>query len=344
MRWRFADFPLRTKIMVTLGIPVLGMVLLIAKQVDSSVKRLTVIGYIGERAKQIELYANVMHEVQRESALSVGYLSGMNVLPMKLGVQYSRTDGALLTLEAPGLPDDVRLHETRPFDGLNILRQRVQGERIEADRASRAYRAMDQALLDEVGRVGKLALDPETKDRMYAHLRLLNAKDALSALRDKLTIGYASRPVAPTELAELGELISTYETNLLLFERDAPPEVLTTYQQVFQGDDVNFMRSLIGTVKQRRSPDLSIAPREWWELSLEALDKLREVEVHSLDLIVANTTANTNEAESRLFIVLLSLVGVIGAVVVMGILITRGIRNTVREVGGAARSLAVGDV
>ncbi|MBP7409230.1 MAG: nitrate- and nitrite sensing domain-containing protein, partial [Flavobacteriales bacterium] len=291
MRLRFADLPVRTKFMVTLGIPVLGMVLLIGKQIDSSFKRLDVMEYIGEQSELISLYANVMHEVQKESALSVGYLSGMNVLPMKLDVQYARTDGAVSTLDVPIGSTDLRIREGKPFDGLNILRQRVQGKRIDAASASKTYRAMDQALLDELGRVGKLALDPETKDRLYAHLRLLYAKEALSALRDKLTIGYAMRPIDAIDLAELGEQVSAYETNMLLFERDAPPEVLATYQQVFQGEDVNFMRSLIGTVKQRRSPDLEIAPREWWELSLQALDKLRAVEVHSLELITQNTSA-----------------------------------------------------
>ncbi len=344
MRLRFADLPVRTKFMVTLGIPVLGMVLLIGKQIDSSFKRLDVMEYIGDQSQLISLYANVMHEVQKESALSVGYLSGMNVLPMKLGVQYARTDGAVATLDAPAGSTEVRIHEGGPFDGLNILRQRVRTQRIDAATASKAYRAMDQALFDELGRVGKLALDPETKDRLYAHLRLLYAKEALSVLRDKLTIGYSMRPISSNDLAELGEQVSAYETNMLLFERDAPPEVLATYQEVFQGEDVNFMRSLIGTVKQRRSPDMEIAPREWWELSLQSLEKLRAVEVHSLELITQNTSANIRDAEVRLLIVLAALVGVVGAVSVMGFLITRGVRNTVSEVGRAARSMAVGDV
>lgn len=330
--------------MVTLGIPVLGMVLLIGKQIDSSVKKLDVMEYIGEQSRMIALYANVMHEIQKESALSVGYLSGMNVLPMKLSAQYARTDGAVATLDAPSSPAGSRIQETRPFDGLHILRQRVKERRIDASTTSRSYRAVDQSLQDELGRVVKLALDPETKDRLYAHLRLLNAKQALSLLRDKLTIGYAARPIDANDLADLGEQVSAYETNMLLFERDAPPEVLSTYAQVFQGADVNFMRSLIGTVKQRRSPDLEIAPREWWELSLQALEKLRTVEIHSLDLITENTTQNTRYAELRLFIVLAALIGVVGAVTIMGVVITRGVRNTVSEVGQAARSLAVGDV
>ena len=72
MKWRFADFPVRTKFMVTLGIPVLGMVLLIGKQIDGSLKRLDVMEYINGRSLLIGSHANVMHEVQRESALSVG--------------------------------------------------------------------------------------------------------------------------------------------------------------------------------------------------------------------------------------------------------------------------------
>ncbi len=344
MRSRFADLPVRTKFMVTLGIPVLGLVLLIGKQIDSSFKRLDVMEYIGEQAESMALYANTMHEVQKESALSVGKLSGMNVPTIKLEAQYARTDGAVDALLGTDVSDNARLSIRGTFDGMNILRHRVMGGRIASMDASRAYRSMDQALLDEVGRVGKLALDPETKDRLYAHLRLLSAKDALSALRDKLTIGYTARPIDAKDLAELSEQVSAYETNMLLFERDAPPEVLSTYQQVYQGEDVNFMRSLIGTVKQRRSPDLAIAPREWWELSLQALDKLRAVEVHSLEMITENTSANTRDAEFRLLLVLAALLGVVGAVTVMGYLITRGVRNTVSEVGRAARSLAVGDV
>jgi hypothetical protein len=50
MRWRFADLPVRTKFMITLGIPVLGMVLLIGKQVDSSIKRRSVMTYVNEQS------------------------------------------------------------------------------------------------------------------------------------------------------------------------------------------------------------------------------------------------------------------------------------------------------
>ncbi|MBK9176370.1 MAG: nitrate- and nitrite sensing domain-containing protein [Flavobacteriales bacterium] len=344
MKWRFADLPVRTKFMVTLGIPMAGMVLLLGKQIDGSLKRLDVMEYFNRQAQLIGLHANAAHEIQRESALSVGYLSGMNVLPMKLSVQYTRTDEALETLTRPDIPQSRTVTASRAFEGLHILRQRVRDRRIDASSVSRVYRAMDQSLLDELGRTGKLAMDPDAKDLLYAHLRLLRAKQALSVLRDMLTIGYATRPIGMPDVTQLGEEVSAYETNMLLFERDASPEVLSTYQAVFQGADVNFMRSLIGTVKQRQSPDLEIAPREWWELSLNALEKLHTVEARSLELITQNAAANTRDAEVKLFIVLAALLCVILAVTVMGVLITRGVRSTVTEVVRASRSMAVGDV
>ena len=343
MQWRFADLPVRTKFMVTLGIPVLGMVLLIGKQVDGSIKRRNVMDYINEQSGLIGLYSNVLHELQKEGALSVGYLTGQAVNPMKLSVQYAHTDATISALNDPARTEDNALTNMR-FDGLSILRKRVADKQTDALAASRAYRAMNSALLDELGRVGKLALDPETKDRMYAHLRLLNAKDALSAVRDRLSIGYSDDHLREDEMAELGEQVSNYETNMLLFERDAPPEVLGTYRDVFQGPDVNFMRSLIGTVKERRSLDPGIEPREWWDLSLRSLEKLKQVEDHSLGLILENTAENSDSAALRLIIVLAALIGVVGAVTVMGFVLLRGVRNTVNEVGHAARYLAMGDI
>ncbi|MDQ3101258.1 MAG: nitrate- and nitrite sensing domain-containing protein, partial [Bacteroidota bacterium] len=302
MQWRFADLPVRTKFMFTLGIPVLGMVMLIGKQVDSSLKRSSVYEYIKIQAERISLFSNVVHQIQRESAFSVGYLTGQPVTPVKLRLQHSQTDEAIKALQQTSHMQVIQMEEMGSFSGLNILRERVVDERTDATTVSRTYRAMDNVILEELGRVGRLALDPETKDRYYAHLRLLNAKEALSVVRDKLSIGLTDLELDHAEIAELGEQISQYETNMFLFERDAPPEIMSTYGDVFQGPDVNFMRSIIGTVKERRALDRNtIAAQQWWELSIGALEKLRMVEDHSLGMIEEATAANSRDARIRLF-------------------------------------------
>ena len=150
MRWRFADLPIRTKFMITLGIPVVGMVLLIGKQVDSSIKRLEVMDYVNEQSALIGRFAEVIHDLQRESALSVGFLTGKPVTPIKLSVQQQRTNASIEALRDPTHPNDPKVVGGLPFDGLNILRSRVAENRIDAVAAGRSFGEMDQRLLDEM--------------------------------------------------------------------------------------------------------------------------------------------------------------------------------------------------
>jgi two-component sensor histidine kinase/HAMP domain-containing protein len=344
MQWRFADLPVRTKFMVTLGIPVLGMVLLIGKQVDGSIKRRNVMGYIQKQSERFGLYGNVIHELQKERGLGIGRVIGRPVTPMKLSVQWNATDERITALRDPARSEDAFMDANRAFDGLHVLRTRVNEGRILPHEVLRGYGTMDMALLDELGRLGKLELDPGTKDRIYAHLRLLNAKEALSSVRDRLLIGLGDTLVSADELGDLAEQVARYETNMLLFERDAPAEVRVHFEERFQGPDINLMRSIIGIVKERGTMDAGMVSRSWWDLSIRSLDRLKEVEDRSLELIIANTAGNVRNAEWRLLLVVLALAGVVGAVTVMGYVIMRGVRKTVNEVGQAARSLATGDI
>jgi hypothetical protein len=253
MRWRFADLPVRTKFLITIGIPVLGLVLLIGKQVDSSIKRRNVTGYIEVQSHRMGALADALHELQWENESSVAFLTGRNLPPVKLSLQYNSTDAAIDALrDAPGSGEAI-IDDRRPFSELFLLRQAVLERRIDAGDATRAYRRMTALLLDELGRVGKLALDPETKDRLYAHLRLLHAKEALSEIRSELGRGLADGGFRDDEIARLAALISQYETNILLFERDASPGVLDRYRHTWQGPEVYSMRSIIGTVREKRA-------------------------------------------------------------------------------------------
>ena len=260
-------------------------------------------------------------------------------------MQFARTDQVIKALHVPAFQRTLPEEGDRAFNGLDVLRDRVLRRQADVATVVRSYRAIDHAMLDELGRVAKLAYDPSTKDRVYAHLRLLNAKEALSTVSDQLSIVFNNGGPTNEQLMELSELVSQYETNMLLFERDASPEVLALYREVFQGPDVNFMRAVIGTVKERRQVDRELlASQRWWELALEAQEKLKQVEDRSLVYILEETRDISRTASLKLLIVLAALIGVVGAVAVMGFVIMRGVRTTVNAVSHAARALATGDV
>jgi two-component sensor histidine kinase/HAMP domain-containing protein len=342
---RFGDLPVRTKFLITLGIPVIGLVLLIGKQVDSSIKRRNVLSYISIQSQNIELLSNALNELQKESALATGHLTGMGITEQRLELQQAHTDEAITALSAPSLELDPDIPAPATFAGLEVLRQRILQGRTSPMEAQTAYRRMKAGVLDGLGRVAKLALDPETKDKLYSHLSLLHAKEALANIRSLLLRAFSGYPFTEVDMGTLNEQLSQYETNIRLFERDASPELMSIYREVFEGPDVNLMRSIMGTLQEKRSlAGVRIEQAEWWEMGAGAMDKLKTVEDRSIVLIKSATDANLRSAQIRLWIVLVSLTGVVSAVAIMAVVIMRGIRDTVNEVTSAASALALGDV
>ena len=345
MRWRFADLPIPTKFLITLGIPVLGMVLLIGKQVDSSIKRRDVLQYIRDQSARIALLSEVVHALQHEQLMSVGALCGLQVRPMELELMASRTDEALRAVRSAVRPEVGATREPAGLAGLQVLRQRVAERRIGPREAANEYQGLVEGWLDELGRQGKVALDPETKDRFYAHLSLLNAKLWMGRIGAGLTVALSQGALTPGMESSLAASTAQYQTNILLFERDAPPDVLTAFQEMGHEGAMALVGSMISSIPEKRGevlPDLP--PGRWWALVDEVLDGMREVEVTSMHRIIEGTSANLRDAERRLFIVIAALLGVIAAVAVMALVMLKGIRRTVDDVRAAAQTLANGDL
>lgn len=345
MTWRFADMPIRAKFLITLGIPVIGLVLLIGKQVDSSIKRRNVMGYIRSQSQNIGRLSNALHQLELERSGSIGLLADLDPNMARLQLQYTRTDEAIKALSDPDLGRIYEVHTSEAFNGLETIRIRVQRRNTSMAEVERVYVRMEETLLEELGGIARSALDPPTKDRLYALLNLLNAKEALSMLGTRITRALYEGGLGEQGQAELAAVVARYETSMLLFERDAPKEVRSAHRAMFEGPDMNLTRSLIGTVHEKRNaalPDVSI--EQWWELCQRTVNGMQEVENTATQLITRSTDENLREAQNRLVLTLAALIGVVTAVMIMALLIMRGIRNTVNEVRGAAQALARGDV
>ena len=341
MKWRFADLPVRTKFLVTLAIPVAGMVLLIGKQMNSSLDRRDVYQYISGQARTIELLSNVIHELQKEYALCTGFLAGRPVNEPRLGLQFVKTDQAINALHAA----DEGGQRQKAFDGLAVLRQRVVDRRTTSAQVGQSYRRTNKILLDELTATAKLALDPVTKDRLYAHMNLLHAKEAMSVVRSKVGRGLVGEPLLAADMSAISLQLANFRSNLQLFERDAPEEVLTTYRNTYSGDTIAFLNTVTGLLMERRNVDqLPVDNERWWQISSSAMDKLKKVEDRSIQGIITASEENLSDAEVRLSLVFFALIGTVAAVLVMALVIMRGIRRTVTEVSNAAHALAEGDV
>lgn len=345
MAFRFADLPVRTKFLITLGIPVVGLVLLIGKQVDGSIKRRDVLGYLSVQARNIRLLGDLADAIQQEGATSVAWLKGVETNAQRLAVRRATTDESLARLNDPDLQLDPEMRPVSTASSLATLRADVSARRILAVDAETRYRRSSNRELEHLSTVFRNSMDPETNTKLFAHMSLLSAKGSLNDLRSRLTRAFADDTISAPQSGELNERITQFETNMFLFQRDAPPELEVFFRGTYQGEDVNYVRALIGTIHEKR--DLSVLRTnagEWWMRSSRALERLREVEQRSIEDVIATSEGNSRFAQRRLIIVLCALLGVVGAVGVMAFVIMRGIRSTVEEITTATSSLALGDV
>ena len=345
MRWRFADLPIRTKFLITLGIPVVGLVLLIGKQVDGSIKRRNVLGYVSVQSRNIRLLGDLTHALQQEGAQSVAWLLGVEQNTQRMAMRTSTTDQALARLNDEALHLE---HEMRPLaepTALHRLRMQVQERRLTPAAVETEYRRLSRRQLDRLGLVFRQAMDQEIGEKLFAHVNLLNAKAAFNDARIRILRVLLADAQGSEATTELYEHIAQYETNTALFNRDAPADAREYYQRSFRGEEVNFVRTIVGTIHEKRSMGgLHVGPGEWWNLSGRAFELLRGVEERTIEDIIQATESNARQARQRLIIVIGALLGVVGAVVVMGYVIMRGIRSTVEEVTSATSALAIGDV
>jgi len=345
MKWRFADLPIRTKFLITLGIPVVGLVLLIGKQVDGSIKRRNVLGYVSIQSRNIRLLGDLTHALQEEGAQSVAWSLGIEQNAQRMALRISGTDQALARLNDEHLQMEREMRPLEEPAALARLRTRVQARGLDPAAVEAAYQRLARRQLDRLELVFRQAMDPDISEKLFAHVNLLNAKEAFNDTRTRILrvlLGNAEGAEATTELYEH---IARYETNTALFNRDAPADAREYFQRTYRGEEVNFVRTIVGTIHEKRSmAGLRVGPDEWWDLSARASELLRGVEERTIQDIIQATEANARKARQRLIIVICALLGVVGAVVVMGYVIMRGIRNTVEEVTSATSALAIGDV
>ncbi len=344
MNWRFADLPIRTKFLITLGIPVVGLVLLIGRQVDASLKKSNVLGYVSSQAHTIKLIADVVDALQNESAVSVATMEKVINNKQALRVARATSDDMIGRLNGRGRTIN---QEFRPLEALAPLqrdRKRIDSGGITSGQAADLYGEMNNTLLRNLGETSKQALDMEVSAKMFAHQNILYAKDALSEIRTDVLRALTSG-LSPMEMGMLNERISFYDTGLQLFQRDATGDVLEHYRSTYRGPEVNLLRSALGALRAKEGMGaFGLNAQQWWTLSGQVMDQLRDVEQRSIESIIGASGSVANEAKERLVLVLLALLVVVGAVTVMAMMIMRGLRSTISGVTRAAAALAVGDV
>lgn len=343
--FKFKNLSIGAKLLITLLIPMAWLLVLTGKLVIANLDRHNVFEYIRDQSLNTEIFSNVIHELQKEKALSVGFIAGKTNNTLRLDLQFEQSDAAINKLIDPYIQRNVEYDLEKLFFGLEEVRKDVLANRTTPDKISVYYQRINRICLENLSDVSKLDVDPSTKNNLYAHLSLLYAKEALGVIRSELSEALSTGVLGKPEYAFFAKEVGKYENNMFQFERDASSELLANYQEVFKGSDVFSMRTMINTVYEEQDlGEYAMDPEKWWELSTVSMDRLKMVEDWSLDHIISATEDNLQFARQRLALVVTILVFILFVVTLLSILIWRDIRRSIRDVQAAAEAISKGNV
>lgn len=341
---KFRDLSIGAKLLITVLIPMAWLLGLTGKQVAGNLERHDVYKYIRDQSLITERTSSVIHELQKEKALVVGFLVGRTDNRLRLDLQFEETDMAIerLMLLISQDPDQASLATL--FTEMDVQRMQILQRKTTTKKISRYYERISSACLEQISQVSKLALDPKTKDQLYAHLSLLYAKSSLATVRSQLNEALSSGEFDQKSYADFTSELGKYKNFLFQFQRDAHGDLADFFNEVFNGNEVIYFETMTNTVQQEQALEpFAIESESWWKISTAVIDRLKLVEDRSLEYIISSTNENVAYAKSRLGLVVGILLFILTVVTLLSSLIWREIRRSIKDVQAAAHALSLGN-
>lgn len=292
----------RTKIFALTAAPIAVMSLLMAFSTLKEWRTAREMGKIDRASSLAVATRNVVHELQRERGLTIGFLaSGGDRYGTELAVQRTTTDANVDAFieslgETDGVDHDPALR--RRIDAAESELQRLRGARgsVSADALSveeldAIYTDAIASLIGVIEEMVRITHNAEITQMITAYVNLLEGKER--ADRERIVLGSALGDGGFTDVGAFVRLVEVQsEQSLYLntFLAGATPEAREVYERTLQDEAVQDVERIRRAVLSTGSGgDLEIDPQEWWSASTRRLDLLKTVEDSLARQILANT-------------------------------------------------------
>ncbi len=337
------DLSIRTKLVLLSVIPLAGLFYYLQANIRQELNLKEVASEVIRDVQQIQEISKVIHELQKERALTLTFLSAStDKIKGDIVVQRENTDKAVLALEKISDSRNRAVLDFRMLDSLAIIRSKVNALRPEEE-IDPFYQNVKTALLDDVSEVLRSSKNFSMKNRFEEHLFLLYSKEFLAQIRSELATVIAKGKFTGDDYGDFASSKGKHEVNLKRFRKISSPELKTFFERKYQGPLVSQTYLMIDSA-YRNPGAIGFSYDQWWNVTSNSINILKEVEDYSGDLISEKANEELTMADGRLMqnIIVASLVMIIILLVVVFTL--RGIIEDITSIKNAADLLAAGDV
>lgn len=345
---RLSNFRIGTRVLLALGLPVLGLLGYSAFTLLSLNETATRMGELGQMGRFAPTVSGLVHELQKERGISAGYIGSAGAkFADALRAQRRGTDAALDRLQdaaatARGIDSvafvsalDVAL---RSVAALPAERREVDARSQAVGDMAAAYTGMISSLLDIVQTMAMVSTDVRASAATLAYTNLLQAKERAGQERAMGAAGFGAGAFAPAVHRRFVELTALQDAFLADFREFASPEQQALLQRVLD-DPVS--------EKVRRMRDIAVDSGyggstagtdagAWFDTMTRKIDLLKGVEDRIGADLVSATDRMHDDAREHFVI---GCVTSLAILVLTGLLATVLVRSIIRPIGSMTEVL-----
>lgn len=339
------DLSIRTKLILLSLIPLLGLLYYLQISVRQELANKKAAGQIIFDVEEIQQISSVVHEFQKERALTLTFLSD-NTLVIRDEIlrQREASDKAVFDLERILKEQNRTIENFNMLDSLPFIRAKVNALKPVGE-IDPFYRDFKANLLDGISEIIRSSQNGSLKNHFQEHLYLLYSKEFLAQMRSELGSVLSSGIFTDLDYGNFASGKGKHEVNLNKFKRIVSPELEVFFNRKYSGPLVDQTYVIIDSVfLNRRLANIRYHYNAWWDAATSSINALKEVEDYSSELISRQANEELSLANAKVVqnVILAVLIMIIICLVVVFTL--RGIIRAISSIKLAADRMAKGDV
>lgn len=345
--------PIRLKLMLLAGVPVIGALILaatIAREARHQAESAAAIGSIEDLARLSGQMARLVHALQFERNDLALRKAQKTLDSPALRERFAQTDAARRQLNEslaghkvaslpPRLARDLKAAEAK----LSVLQQQrdaaVGGEQP-IDVLLDYYEATDLSLISATAALSQLAEDSELLRAISALVIVLQIKERASQEHALLSHVFTINEFPAGTFKELVTLTTEEAVYINMLNVDATDSVNQRFKQLSQGPELKRAAELRDIALDTVNDDFRVSPEEWSAVQGARIERLRDLEIALTGAVQAAALAKVAAADRsvRLSYGLTASVVLVSAL--LAGLIARGVSRSVASLTRAAEQVS----
>jgi CheY-like chemotaxis protein/HAMP domain-containing protein len=306
----------RTKLTIASAIPLIGLLYYLQLNIRNEIDRKQSAQVVLNDVAEVKEISHLLHETQKERALTLTYLSGERKFSDLLASQRDRTDEAVSSWKKLMTSFKKNNPISLFIDSLAAGRAKVDELKPVAE-VDAFYFAFKQSMLNELESILRETDNMAVKNQFEEHLFLLHAKDFLAQIRSNLSPVFEAGKFTGSNFRHFASLKGMHEFSLQKFLNVASRALKKAFESQYNRSFVNKTYRIIDSAYT--NPAVTTASTtfdDWWSTSTGSINALKEVEDVSTTLIIDKarnelTAANENVTRNLIIAALVILVNLL---------------------------------